>query len=368
MPNGEINFEEELRRRLKEQEEKNLEFKINLLASMDTHSDELSGITETVTDRIEEILDEFFYAKMGKDTDYETIYGTTERFMSGLSDRNLAMMYKMHRFTDEEMDYVKYTQYTHIWRGSKNMGYGAAYAVRDVLLRNLIIKEFGEESLPMLREVINGLPNETRYYKAKKYFSELFSDHPYGKDISKKLDEALESGTDYFFNDQINCGGYALKIDTCVFPPNQRGFDGKLASLLEKFPFIRLMDEGKIGSDEYLVIYRADDKMGHHFARVESDGTVKEKSGNNPPQTFEGWGNLTDADEAVFAVKKEHEMFGYKLLETNRGEKDLEIPNQVIEYVNNKTRRKPIIEKGKMTNYSDFIGVSEKAIESDDER
>ena len=45
-------------------------------------------------------------------------------------------------------------------------------------------------------------PKCTTCLKAKKYLSELFSEHPYGKDIGKRLDEALESGTDYFFNDQ----------------------------------------------------------------------------------------------------------------------------------------------------------------------
>lgn len=47
---------------------------------------------------------------------------------------------------------------------------------------------------------------------------------------------------------------------------------------------------------------------GHHFIRIEDDGTVVEKEGAQKPQQFQSWGVLEDAPEAVFAVKKEHDM------------------------------------------------------------
>lgn len=59
---------------------------------------------------------------------------------------------------------------------------------------------------------------------------------------------------------------------------------------------------------------------GHHFIRVDSDGTVREKDGAGEPRIFKDWGvldNIEESNEAVFAVKKEHKMFGHKLPDLN---------------------------------------------------
>lgn len=107
------------------------------------------------------------------------------------------------------------------------------------------------------------------------------------------------------FNQRINCGGYALKVDACIFSKNG-SFEKAVSSILDTFPFARLLGDSNLQDDEYLVLYRKEKNKGHHFIRIEDDGTVTEKSEANSPQKFNNWGNLSDSPEAVFAVKKEH--------------------------------------------------------------
>lgn len=75
-------------------------------------------------------------------------------------------------------------------------------------------------------------------------------------EFEKELREKLQrEGGD--FNRIINCGGYALKIDTCVFP-GECDFDTKVSSILELFSFVRLLGDTKLQEDEYLVLFRAE--------------------------------------------------------------------------------------------------------------
>lgn len=112
---------------------------------------------------------------------------------------------------------------------------------------------------------------------------------------------------DTLFNQRINCGGYALKVDACIFSKNG-SFEKAVSSILDTFPFARLLGDSNLQDDEYLVLYRKEKNKGHHFIRVEDDGTITEKYEANSPQKFNGWGNLSDSPEAVFAVKKEHDI------------------------------------------------------------
>ena len=115
-------------------------------------------------------------------------------------------------------------------------------------------------------------------------------------------------------NQRINCGGYALKFDGCLFP-NGDTFAGYVSSLLDRYDFIRLLGDKPLQDDEYLVFYRISEfeennekNEGHHFVRVDSDGLVVDKCGGLTPRIFPGWNErYIDSPEAVFAVKKEHD-------------------------------------------------------------
>ena len=357
-------FETELRRRLREDTIKNLYMRMNPLGGMSSDSDKVSDLTKITLKGLDEVLDAYFYEEMGHDTEYDVIADKTEEFINGFTNRNITEMYNQHEFTDEEWDYMKYTTITHKWRDQRNLGIGAAYAIRDILLRDRIIREFGEDALPKLKKAAEGLKGEYGFSSAKRHFSELFSDHPYGEHLKEDLEKEIDKETELSFNQRINCGGYALKVDTWINPPYCDGFDGKLAGLLSKFPFVRLLQDGKVAEDEYLVLYRTKGEMAHHFARVENDGVVREKDGEAPPQVFNGWNEYVDgACEAEFAVKKDHEMFDYDFMAINTGDKNLIIPQEVKEYVSTPRSRYPIIENGRLVNYSDYFETPIKNIE-----
>lgn len=118
------------------------------------------------------------------------------------------------------------------------------------------------------------------------------------------------------FNDRINCGGYALEIDACLFP-NGENFSNYISSILDNFDFIRLLGDEPLHDDEYLVFYRFIDyeenegkNEGHHFVKVEDDGTVVEKFSAGKPMIFTEWHErYQNSPEVVFAVKKNHEHY-----------------------------------------------------------
>ena len=116
------------------------------------------------------------------------------------------------------------------------------------------------------------------------------------------------------FNKRMNCAGYALEIDGCLFP-NGDTLGGYVSSLLERYKFIRLLGNKPLQDDEYLVFYRLFEyeknkgrNNGHHFIKVNDDGLVVEKCGSNSLRIFEGWDErYKDSPEVAFAVKKEHD-------------------------------------------------------------
>lgn len=116
------------------------------------------------------------------------------------------------------------------------------------------------------------------------------------------------------FNKRMNCGGYALEIDGCLFP-NGDTLEGYVSSLLERYKFIRLLGDRPLQDDEYLVFYRFFEyeenngrNNGHHFIKVNDDGLVVEKCGSEQLRIFEGWDErFEDSPEVTFAVKKEHD-------------------------------------------------------------
>lgn len=137
---------------------------------------------------------------------------------------------------------------------------------------------------------------------------------PYDKAVYEKNYKSPTKRTITGFNKRMNCGGYALEIDGCLFP-NGDTLDGYVSSLLERYKFIRLLGNEPLQNDEYLVFYRFFEyeenngrNNGHHFIKVNDDGLVVEKCGSEPPRIFEGWDErFKDSPEVAFAVKKEHD-------------------------------------------------------------
>lgn len=328
-------FESELRNRKREQVKRSLEnyeVYFNL-------KDKISETTKQVFQNFEDVLD-IYYSKMFGDTkDYNEIYEMTETFKQQLTDDELSAMHDKHIFSQEEIEYIKLVQISSTWRGYHSFNVGAKYAIIDILLRTKIIEQFGKESLQIFKDIIqNELPKTERNRKMMEHYIQLFSNNPYGENVHTELDDSIEKETSYYFNQAINCGGYALKIDQCIFPTYQENFSQSVSSILEKFPFVRLLGDTPLEDDEYLVIYRAPQgkNTGHHFIRVDSDAIVREKDASGEPRTFENWGDLEDSMEALFAVKKEHKMFGYDSSDVNYNNKGLDFEECIAQAIKEK--------------------------------
>lgn len=264
-----------------------------------------------------DILLEKYYERKSGNVEEENIFDDfCVPFTYDFSEKKLHEFFSNVEFTEEERYYIQLTRFKDAQYRSCN---GATYAIAEIRLRRKIIEEFGEGALEEFRKIIKDLYSKDpfRYKNRYSHFSRLLSDKPYGEDIKKEYETEIEKATTYGFNDQINCGGYALKIDTTIFPPDKKSPYADIATILSRYPFIRLLSDTPLQEDEYLVIYRNGENAGHHFIRVDSDGVVREKDGNGEPRIFEAWAkNLsTDAVQAVFAVKKEHKMFGYRGIE-----------------------------------------------------
>ncbi|MCI9177166.1 MAG: hypothetical protein HFJ28_00925 [Clostridia bacterium] len=161
-------------------------------------------------------------------------------------------------------------------------------------------------------EILRALQEEatvnSRFAEQYPYIKRLITGELF--EVQEALKQKVQQNVEYHFNQAINCGGYALKVDTCVFP-SDADFDTRVSGILDNFPFVRLLGDTELQEDEYLVLYRAR-RAGHHFIRIEEDGTVTEKNGSDEPQKFQDWETLRQAPEAVFAVKKEHDMNYFK--------------------------------------------------------
>lgn len=192
------------------------------------------------------------------------------------------------------------------------------------------LREFFDE--PTLQEIIKFMDESemlksSRFSKTNAIYKKILGAGIVPANISELVEaerkKIIQDSANWYFNDLINCGGYAFEIDTCIYPRENIDFNQNVSGLLDKFPFVRLLGDTKLAEDEYMVIYRApkEKAKGHHFIRVDSDGVVREKDGSGEPRIFEAWGprlaNLDSNEEAIFAVKKEHQMFGYEALKVN---------------------------------------------------
>ena len=235
-------------------------------------------------------------------------------FKEQFTDKKLYEEFRNAKLSDEEESYLKLKTFKseHFERD--------LYVKRTferIILRHKIKEMFSEEEIKKILEIIKNKMN--RIYENDKryaYFTKLLSDKPFGDNIVEEYENLIENETTEAFNRLINCGGYALKIDTTIFPPLVDDPYKAASSIVDTFKFVRLLEDKPLEDDEYLVFYRwylVDGRRGHHFIRVDSDGVVREKNGVNEPQIFQNWAKIfQDSVQIAFAVKKEHKMFGYE--------------------------------------------------------
>lgn len=357
-------FEREYYKRKRVEVEEGLDKDIASKVKSDL-TDKIETVAEArVLKDLDIVMEEFYRHRLGRSEKDDEICALSDEFLKGFDGQAVVQMYNEHSFTDEEMDYIRYTQLTKSWRGQEGFNVNGVYAIRDILLREYTINKFGEVALPYLVQAAGRVPVTFLNVGNLQHFAALFSNHPYGDNIKKDLSAAIIKETKQRFNGDINCGGYAFRVDKWVEPQIQLGNPGMVANLLEEFPFIRLMDEGKIGDDEYLVIFRCNDQYGHHFVRIDSDGVAREKDTHEVPKFFNGWdSNFENSDEVVFAVKKDHKMFGYPFEDEV---KEITVPDEVIEYMR-KPRKRPILANGRMQNYSDFVASHARTVGDNDD-
>lgn len=251
------------------------------------------------------------------DGNEERIDEEIDKFDEEFSEDRILEFLKKYKFTNQEIKYVFLCYIESKWH--ENYQYDASrIAIIEIIVRAKILEYFGDNGQVILQRIIEENKEQLlKYDKNMTYFFQLFSDNPFGEKIDERFEEILEKKVNERFNDRINCGGYALKIDRCVFPDNSQNFAQKVTRILEEFPFTRLLGDTQLEDDEYLVIYRSKngESEGHHFIRVDSDGIVREKNAIEPVQVFKGWDKrylYEDVCEAVFAVKKDHVMIGYE--------------------------------------------------------
>ena len=319
-----MDFEQELRKRLREKEIQNLnDFKCRFLNRTVT-----ANVTKDIMQKFMEIIEIFYSKKYEHQKTEQEIIKLMEHFGNLLKDKNLGEMYSKTEFSKEEILYIKYVKLTNRWRGREIYTRSEEYAIREILLRRIIIEQFSKEDIDEITKIMHEIlkENDTRLTNTSYYFIKLLSENPYELQLEEKVEAEIDKKTDKSFNDAINCGGYALKIDEEVFPfPQSKSFAEDVSTIMERYPFVRLLGDTKLKEDEYLVIYRSTRNYGHHFIRVDDDGIVREKESANPPGIFNGWSDvLKDSEEAIFAVKKEHKMFGYDRGRTKKNGLDFE--------------------------------------------
>lgn len=224
----------------------------------------------------------------------DILYEHTDGDINNISSEELNELLKKIEFTEDERYYLAY----------ENIKGSNTNHLLNILLRRKLIQGYNNEDCAKIIETIKA-ENPVITERVTSVINLLEkANWPKKDEINRLIDEKAE----VLYNGRINCGGYALKVDSCVWPSNS-GFEGCVTGILENFPFVRLIGDSELAEDEYLVAYRISEN-GHHFIRMEEDGTITEKCSAEPPKNFEGWDAdlLLDGREAVFAVKKEHDM------------------------------------------------------------
>ena len=202
-----------------------------------------------------------------------------------------------------EKEYIEYEYEADYLKGDN------IKAIIEVLIRRMLSEKIKMADLTGVDKLIEEEFKENIYVNKYLHIISLVSGKLF-EESEDKFSKMVSYRVEENFNFYINCGGYALEVDTCIFPAENDGnnFERSVSSILELFPFVRLLGDTKLQEDEYLVLFRAS-KNGHHFIKQVDDGTFVEKEGGHAPKKFVKWSeSFENSQEAEFAVKKDHDI------------------------------------------------------------
>lgn len=288
---------------------------------------DVSEATREVLSASRPIFYDFFHHLYTGRLSQEEINDKIHRFTDNkkfYSDNTLAKLYDIRKsdFNEDDLRYIKYTKLTSSWNGNYSFIYSEKYAILDLIFKGSLKSEINKvfehdmdnlnKKLPMDKVDYLKQKNdiESSRYSELSYLNKIFplkvTQNQYESELSKVAKNQVQR--------QINCGGYALEIDNCVFPFGYKDINKDVSCILNNFPFVRLLGNTKLKEDEYLVLYRATSNgFAHHFIKVEDDCNITEKNGSDPVKKFRNWPESMNTPMVVFAVKKNHQNFDYHL-------------------------------------------------------
>ena len=252
---------------------------------------------------------------------------------SGILDKvysDFSEMLKKIEFTEEEKIFIAYN--ICLYRIPIALDIDPIWSI---LFRRKLIEKFGDGSLEVAIDKLGRCKDAVSLLKMENW--------PNRKEledcVAKKIEDDFLTG--------MNCGGFALCINTCFFPGgskdcknDQEMVDRGVSFLLENIPFIRLLGDTELMEDEYIVEYRASKTAGHHFIRIDPQGKVEDKNESDRPRVIEDitdeeevWDTLANCPHAIFAVKIDHEIDSTKYCYGIRGGKLFE--DVILECIKN---------------------------------
>lgn len=295
-----------------------------------TQGDNVSEVAREELQGIEDLLYEYYISEFEESHEWSQLSNEEKcnildekvnDFYQNFTDSKLKEIYENINFTEEENKYMQLKKMRYIEEQTS-----AKNDLVEIIIRRKLLEMFGKDEISKMLRIIS-----EKSFEGKRHIMQLISDNPFGKNVIERWEKEIDERVQYLFKDNINCGGYALKIDQCFLTTVSSSTkvveeDAQvISSYLEKFPFIRLLGNTKLEDDEYIVIYRTEAGHaadGRHFIRVEKDGTITEKDGNSPVRKFKEWipafQNEEKIIEVVFAVKEKHRMFGYTYEDVNK--------------------------------------------------
>ena len=329
------------------------------------YKDEISPATKEVLKESYSIIENFFYQLYEDRMPSEKIEEKIQRYTetnSFYSDNYLKKLYEIRKdkFSEEDIKYIKFTKLTHTWNGKFDYSYGDKYAILDVLFKGSLISEIdlvykkdliNLKQTPKLDKVDFNKRKAEIDQERKNYLEYLDKIFPL-KVSDSQYNRTLEQQIDAEVNNCLNDGSFALEIDTLLLPFGYSDINKTVSCILNNFPFVRLLGNTRLKSNEYLVFYRTD-KTGnnHHFVKVDQNNDLIEKNNENIVQYFEKWDDKLDSPLVVFAVKKKHKNFGYHFMDIKvYPDNDLNFQDSLAQAL--KYKQEFFMYRGRSFNYS----------------